>query len=146
MPTRQASTDAPFSIPVQVYWEDTDAGGIVYYANYLRYFERARSDWLRALGVSQQRMRQDDGALFVVAAADLKYHRPARLDDRLAVTVTLAQAGRATWQFHQQALRGDELLCDGHIRVGCVDAARFRPCRIPDAIAALVTPSDVPSA
>ena len=125
---------APFVHPVRVYWEDTDAGGIVFYANHLKFFERARTEWLRALGFSQERMRQDDGAMFVVAETSLRYLRPARLDDLLQVTVTLREAGRASMLIDQQAWRGDELLAEGRIRIGCVDQGTFRPRRIPDFI------------
>jgi acyl-CoA thioester hydrolase len=122
-----------------VYWEDTDAGGVVFYANYLKFFERARTEWLRTLGFSQQQMLQDDGVMFVVADTSLRYLRAARLDDLLEVTVVVAEAGRASMRLLQQAWRGSELLAEGAIRIGCVaagDAAStgFRPCRIPTAI------------
>jgi acyl-CoA thioester hydrolase len=119
---------------LRVYWEDTDAGGVVFYANYLKFFERARTEWLRALGFAQQRMLRDDGVMFVVADTALRYLRPARLDDLLDVTVAVAEAGRASLRLHQQAWRGSELLAEGDIRIGCVAAAggdSFRPCRIP---------------
>ena len=125
---------APFVHPVRVYWEDTDAGGIVFYANHLKFFERARTEWLRALGFSQERMRQDDGAMFVVAETSLRYLRPARLDDLLQVTVTLREAGRASMLLEQQSWRDELLLVEGRIRIGCVDAATLRPRRIPDPI------------
>ena len=125
---------APFVHPVRVYWEDTDAGGIVFYANHLKFFERARTEWLRALGFSQERMRQDDGAMFVVAETSLRYLRPARLDELLQVTVTLREAGRASMTLDQQSWRDGELLVEGRIRIGCVDAATLRPRRIPDSI------------
>ena len=123
-----------FEWPVRVYWEDTDAGGIVFYANYLKFFERARTEWLRALGFSQQRLREDTGAIFVVGSTEVRYLRPARLDDTLRVTVQLQQAGRASMLIDQQAWRGDELLAEGRIRIGCVDQGTFRPRRIPDFI------------
>ena len=84
-----------FEWPIRVYWEDTDAGGIVFYANYLKFFERARTEWLRALGIGQQVLREQTGGMFVVSETTLKYHRPARLDDELVVTVQLEQPGRA---------------------------------------------------
>ena len=123
-----------FEWPVRVYWEDTDAGGVVFYANYLKFFERARTEWLRALGFSQQRLREDTGAIFVVGSTEVRYLRPARLDDTLRVTVQLQQAGRASMLIDQQAWRGDELLAEGRIRIGCVDQGTFRPRRIPDFI------------
>ena len=119
---------------LRVYWEDTDAGGIVFYANYLRYFERARTEWLRALGFEQQRMRETEGAIFVVTHASVHYRAPARLDDWLEVTVDLEHAGRASFELAQHAYRGDQLLAEGKVRVGCIDAATLRPCRIPNPI------------
>jgi acyl-CoA thioester hydrolase len=124
----------PFSHAVRVYWEDTDAGGVVFYANYLRFFERARTEWLRALGFAQQRLRDETGALFVVSETRVRYHRPARLDDLLRITVHLREAGRASMLIEQQAWRGEELLADGEMRIGCVDGATFRPRRMPAGI------------
>lgn len=123
-----------FRHPLRVYWEDTDAGGVVFYANYLKFFERARTEWLRTLGVGQQRLLEDQGLMFVVADTALRYLRAARLDDLLQVTVAVAEAGRASLRLQQQAWRGDELLAEGTIRIGCVSFAGFRPCRIPAAI------------
>ena len=114
-----------------MYWEDTDAGGVVFYANYLKFFERARTEWLRSLGHAQQRLRDETGAIFIVAETNVRYLRPARLDDLLDVTVEVLEAGRATMLIAQQALRGPELLAEGTIRIGCVDAATFKPRRIP---------------
>jgi acyl-CoA thioester hydrolase len=123
-----------FRLPLRVYWEDTDAGGVVFYANYLKFFERARTEWLRALGFSQQQMLTRDGVMFVVADTALRYLRAARLDDLLQVTVAVAEAGRASLRLSQQAWRDGELLAEGTIRIGCVTPAGFRPCRIPAAI------------
>jgi acyl-CoA thioester hydrolase len=122
---------AVFRLPVRVYWEDTDAGGVVFYANYLKFFERARTEWLRSLGVEQQALREATGAIFVVGETSVRYLRPARLDDLLHVSATLRDAGRASMTIAQQAWRGDELLAEGDIRIGCVDAQSFRPRRIP---------------
>jgi acyl-CoA thioester hydrolase len=119
---------------VRVYWEDTDAGGVVFYANYLRFFERARTEWLRALGFGQQRMKVEQGLMFVVAHTAVNYLRPARLDDELDLTVCVREAGRASMTIAQQAWCGDRLLAEGDIRIGCVDAGTFRPARIPNAI------------
>jgi acyl-CoA thioester hydrolase len=124
----------PFRLPLRVYWEDTDAGGVVFYANYLKYFERARTEWLRALGVGQQALREETGAIFIVSDTRVRYHRPARLDDLLDVTVLLRETGRATMLIDQQAWRGDTLLAEGEIRIGCVDAGTFRPRRIPTSV------------
>jgi acyl-CoA thioester hydrolase len=123
-----------FRHPLRVYWEDTDAGGVVFYANYLKFFERARTEWLRALGVGQQALKDREGLLFVVAETALRYLRPARLDDLLDVTVAVAEAGRASLRLQQQALRDGELLAEGDIRIGCVAAGDFRPCRMPATI------------
>jgi acyl-CoA thioester hydrolase len=124
---------------MRVYWEDTDAGGIVYYANYLKFFERARTEWLRQLGLNQQALRERTGGMFVVAEASLKYHQPARLDDELAVTVQLQDSGRAAMTLAQQAWRVHDtarhLLCEGAIRIGWVDAASLKPARIPLGVA-----------
>ena len=125
---------SPFNHGLRVYYEDTDAGGIVYYANYLKFFERARTEWLRALGFEQHRMREETGAIFVVSEARLRYVSPARLDDWIEVSVELLERGRASLLIRQQARRGDELLAEGEIRIGCVAAADFKPCRIPAAI------------
>ena len=123
-----------FRHPLRVYWEDTDASGVVFHANYLKFFERARTEWLRTLGVGQQRLLDSEGLLFVVAETALRYLRAARLDDLLDITVAVAEAGRASLRLQQQAWRGGELLAEGTIRIGCVTSAGFRPCRIPAAI------------
>ena len=121
-----------FRFSLRVYWEDTDAGGVVFFANYLKFFERARTEWLRSLGFSQERLRTDTGTVFVVADTAVRYLRPARLDDELALTVRVTEAGRASMTIAQQAWRGDELLAQGGIRIGCVDAGTFKPRRIPN--------------
>ena len=122
-----------FTWKVRIYWEDTDAGGIVFYANYLKFFERARTEWLRALGVNQSKLK-DEGGMFVVSETSVRYLAPSRLDDELLVTAQLQESGRASLIIAQQARRGDTLLCDGTIRIGWVDAATLRPGRIPAAI------------
>jgi len=125
---------APFSHRLRVYWEDTDAGGVVFYANYLKFFERARTEWLRALGVAQQQLRDETGAIFIVADTRVRYLKPARLDDLVDVTVDVRDAGRASMLIAQAARRETTLLAEGEIRIGCVDAATFRPQRIPTAV------------
>ena len=132
MPT--AETSADFRHPLRVYWEDTDAGGIVFYANFLKFFERARTEWLRSLGVGQQALREATGAIFIVTDTTVHYRAPARLDDRLDVTVTLRELGRASMLIAQQAWRGSALLAEGEIRIGCVDHGTFKPRRIPTEI------------
>lgn len=130
----QPAAGRVFSLPVRVYWEDTDAGGIVYYANYLKFFERARTEWLRAAGVGQQALREASGLIFVVSEVQLHCRAPARLDDALVVTVQLHKAGGASMSLLQQVLRGSTLLAEGRVRVGCVDHGTFKPCRIPTAL------------
>ena len=128
------SADGVFRWPVRVYWEDTDAGGIVFYANYLKFFERARTEWLRSLGVEQHLMRERLGAMFIVSRTTVRYLRPARLDDTLDVTVAVRDAARASLSLEQQALRGTELLAEGEIRIACVDAPSLRLRRIPEEV------------
>ena len=107
---------------LRVYWEDTDAGGVVYHANYLRYFERARTEWLRERGFDQTKLLADTNLLFVVADGALRYAAPARLDDVIDVSVALASSGRASLTLKQQALRGATLLAEATLRLGCVEA------------------------
>jgi len=123
--------ESPFRHTLRVYWEDTDAGGVVFYANYLKFFERARTEWLRALGFGQQALRERTGAIFVVTDTQVRFRAPARLDDLLDITVELRASGRASMQIAQQAWRGSALLAEGDIRIGCVDEGTFRPRRIP---------------
>jgi acyl-CoA thioester hydrolase len=127
-----------FSWPIRVYWEDTDAGGIVFYANYLKFFERARTEWLRSLGVHQQALKTQTGGMFVVTDRSLSYKLPARLDDALLVTARISQAGRASLQLQQEAYKvvGDEkiLLCEGTIRIGWVNAVSLQAARIPSSV------------
>lgn len=125
-----------FTWTVRVYYEDTDAGGIVFYANYLKFFERARTEWLRAVGVSQQELARDEGAIFVVRSAAVDYHAPARLDDVLKLTLNIEKLGRASVSFVQQAWCGETLLASAAVKVGCVDAATLRPRSLPDTTAA----------
>ena len=121
-----------FVWPVRVYWEDTDAGGIVYYANYLKFMERARTEWLRALGCDQAHMRARHRLQFVVARANVEFRRPARFDDRLDVDVRVLALRRASVELAQHVRSaGRELLCHAEIRVGCVDIETFRPRGIP---------------
>jgi acyl-CoA thioester hydrolase len=123
---------------IRVYWEDTDAGGIVFYANYLKFFERARTEWLRSLGIGQHALREQTGGMFVVSETTVKYHRPAVLDDHLHVTAGLLESGRASLLIGQSAWRAEPgprtLLCEGSIRIGWVDAATLKPARIPASI------------
>jgi acyl-CoA thioester hydrolase len=122
---------AVFAHPVRVYWEDTDAGGVVFFANYLKYFERARSEWLRAAGFAQEQLRTELGLLFVVSETSVRYLQPARLDDELSITVEPEPARGATIALAQCAQRGATRLVDSRITIACVDAATLRPRRIP---------------
>jgi len=132
----QARGEWTFEHPVRVYWEDTDAGGIVFYANYLKFFERARTEWLRSLGLAQSELRASTGGFFVVSETSVRYLLPARLDDELLVTARLEAGGRASLIIAQQATmkRSGALLCEGTIRIGWVDATELRPARIPPII------------
>ncbi|HEY7753784.1 MAG TPA: tol-pal system-associated acyl-CoA thioesterase [Steroidobacteraceae bacterium] len=129
-----------FSIPVRVYWEDTDAGGVVYYANYLRFMERARSDWLRSLGVDQAALMRDERRQFVVVEAHIRYHQAARHDDMLSVSVRLEEVRGASIVMSQEIRRGDaagELLISGTIRAACVDSDSLRPRPLPAQLTSL---------
>ncbi|PKO55256.1 MAG: tol-pal system-associated acyl-CoA thioesterase [Betaproteobacteria bacterium HGW-Betaproteobacteria-21] len=123
-----------FVLPVRVYYEDTDAAGVVYYANYLRFCERARTEWLRAIGFEQQRMLTEDGLAFVVRSVKADYLSPARLDDALTVVSTIDVLQRASMIFGQKILRSSELLFAADVRVACVDWNRGKPAPIPAAV------------
>jgi acyl-CoA thioester hydrolase len=116
---------------VRVYWEDTDAGGVVYYANYLKFLERGRSEWLRALGVDQPRLRAERGLQFAVVSVTVDFLRPAMLDDEVLVTAALAKLSGATIEFKQSIWRGDVQLIDATVRCACLDSATLRPRAIP---------------
>jgi acyl-CoA thioester hydrolase len=127
-----------FSWPARVYWEDTDGGAVVYYANYLRYLERARTEWLRAHGHSQHELAQREGLLFVVVSVRVDYRAPARLDDELEITCEPHAAGAASLRFAQRihrrvpaAAAGQTLLVEADVRVACVDARSMHPRRLP---------------
>ncbi|HRP35301.1 MAG TPA: tol-pal system-associated acyl-CoA thioesterase [Gammaproteobacteria bacterium] len=123
-----------FSWPVRVYYEDTDLGGVVYYANYLRFLERARSEWLRHLGVSQTRLLEEARLLFAITRVAIDYQKPARFEDELVVTVELARLRRASMEFRQAIHRGGtdgELLCTAQVTAACLDADSMRPKPLP---------------
>lgn len=123
-----------FTWPTRVYWEDTDGGGVVYYANYLKFMERARTEWLRAQGHSQAELAERFGFVFAVVEVKVNYRRPARLDDELHVTCTPVPEGRASIRFKQSIRCGDATIADGEVRVACVDSRTFRPRALPDFI------------
>ena len=124
-----------FSWPARVYWEDTDGGAVVYYANYLRYLERSRTEWLRARGHSQQQLAREPGILFTVVSLEVDYRAPARLDDELEITCEPRSEGAASLRFEQRIYRSDPQrrapLLEAQVRVACVDAQSFRPRRLP---------------
>ena len=143
-PESPADPPAPYRHALRVYWEDTDAGGVVFYANYLKFFERARTEWLRSLGVAQQGLRERSGAIFVVTDTRVSYRAPARLDDELQVTVQLQRHGAASMRVQQQAWRASTLLAEGEIRIGCVDQQSLRPRRMPAEVIAALARSGSP--
>jgi acyl-CoA thioester hydrolase len=120
-----------FSWPVRIYWEDTDAGGVVYHANYVRFMERARSEWLRAQGIDQVALRAATGLGFVVRDMTLDFLRPARLDDELLVTLTVKERRSASMLFGQEIVRGDTTLLRATVRVACVNLDAMRPAQVP---------------
>lgn len=123
-----------FTWPVRIYYEDTDAGGVVYYANYLKYMERARTEWLRELGFEQDALREQ-GILFAVRGVTVDYLRPARFNDLLEVTAQVVEHGGASLVFAQEVRRGDTVLCRGRVKVAALDADALRPRRVPAALA-----------
>ena len=130
---RPSSLIPVFTWPLRVYWEDTDAGGVVYHASYLRFLERARTEWLRAQGVEQLQVRERHGVVFVVRDMTLEFLLPARLDDELDVTVESGERRSASMLFSQRIVRRSDgvALVAACVRAACIDAATFRPCRIP---------------
>lgn len=129
-----------FRWPVRVYWEDTDAGGVVYYANYLKFMERARSEWLRAHGFEQDVLRDQAGIVFVVRRVEIDYLSPARFNDALDVSVGLHEAGRASLVVRQELMRDSDCLAKAEIALACVDAVSFKPARIPAPILQALSP------
>lgn len=127
-----------FSWAIRVYWEDTDAGGIVFYANYLKFFERARTEWLRSRGIEQSALKASSGGMFVVSETQVRFLHSARLDDELIVTACPVETGRASMTISQQAWRVKSdtkvLLCEGSIRIGWVNSHTYKPARIPSTI------------
>jgi acyl-CoA thioester hydrolase len=141
---REAGRPSVFCWPARVYWEDTDGGGIVYYANYLRFLERARTEWLRSLGYSQQTLAREPGIVFTVVSLTVEYRRPARLDDELTITCEPRGDRAATIRFEQAIFRGPGLgeeppLLTAAVRVACVDAHTFKPKRLPESLTNVLT-------
>ena len=130
-----------FTWPVRVYYEDTDVAGVVYYANYLKFMERARTEWLRSIGVDQTRLLEE-GLLFVILSTNVNFLKPARFNDMLTVTCEVIDHTRTSFSFTQEIFRAEgdrELLVEGQARAACLDASSFRPRRLPSTIVAEVT-------
>lgn len=128
-----------FDWPVQVYWEDTDAGGVVYHSQYLNFMERARTEFLRSLGLMQTALRDDLGVLFVVRDIQIRFKKPANFDDALNVDTQLLKVGRSLLEFEQNIYRGDEHLIAAKVDVVCIGADSFRPVSIPGQMMSLLT-------
>ena len=122
-----------FEWPVRVYYEDTDAGGVVFFANYFKFMERARTEWLRSLGIEQDILIERDKVLFAVTQVRLNFRRPARFNEALRVTVEIVERRKASLTFQQEVrrLEPDEILCSGEVKVACLDADSFRPRPLP---------------
>ncbi|MEE7626394.1 tol-pal system-associated acyl-CoA thioesterase [Methylobacter sp. Wu8] len=123
-----------FSWPVRVYYEDTDAGGVVFYANYLKFFERARTEMLRAIGYEQDQLIAVEGIIFVVRSVQVDYLSPARFNEQLQVSAEVSLAKKASLTFEQVITRGDDVLCRGSVRIACLDAQTMRPRAIPETL------------
>jgi acyl-CoA thioester hydrolase len=120
-----------FSFPLRVYYEDTDAAGVVYYANYLKFMERARTEWLSSLGFDLAVIERAHGIVFVVHRVEIEFHKPAQLSDRLDVTLSLVELGRARLVADQAVDRGTETLTEARVTLACLDPSTWRPARIP---------------
>ena len=125
-----------FSWPVRVYYEDTDSGGVVYHSNYLNFMERCRTEWLRELGYEQDYLIEHEKLIFAVRSITADYHKPARFNDALTVTVAVEKSGKVSIDFVQKIWRGAELLCEGHVRIASLDSDRLKPKKLPAGIAA----------
>ena len=126
----------PFSFPIRVYWEDTDAGGVVYHGSYVRFLERARTEWLRAQGIGQQTLRADEDVVLAIRDMTLDFRYPARLDDELQVSVAMTERRTASLRVAQEISRGDRVLVTATVRVACLAASTFRPRPLPEWLAA----------
>ena len=123
-----------FSWPIRVYFQDTDAGGVVYHANYLNFMERSRTEWLRTFGYSNAGMMKELGVVFVVRSLKLEYLKPALLDDLVQVTSQIKEIGRSRLNIHQTVLRGDDVLVEGEVHLVCVDVKTFKPVSVPEVL------------
>ena len=134
------SVEPRFSWPTRIYWEDTDAGGVVYHARYVAFMERARTEWMRALGYGQERMRSEHGMVFAVRSMQMDFIKPARLDDALQVSATLVQLKKASMVFDQRVERDGELLLSAQVRIAALDAASFGPRGMDEPVLAALQP------
>jgi acyl-CoA thioester hydrolase len=132
---------AAFSLALRVYYQDTDAGGVVFHANYLHFFERARTEWLRELGFDVRALAAADGLMFIVREVRLNFLRPAQVDDLLTVTAVLHHLGRAQFTLLQSVLRGEEVLVQGTVNLACVSADGLKPIRVPPGVYAALEES-----
>jgi len=135
------STETPgtlSTLDIRVYYEDTDAAGVVFYANYLKFFERGRTEWLRRLGVNQSDLAANEQRMFVVKSAHTQYIKPARFDDLLTIHSRITRLGRASIHFAQTATTRGETLCEGTVEVVCVDTRSFRPAGLPPTLRTLL--------
>ena len=123
-----------FSLPIRIYFEDTDSGGVVYHSNYLKFMERARTEWLRSIGIDQRHLKQDHQIMFVVHRIDIQYKFPARFNDDLIVKSELKDIGSSKIEFRQMIYRNDEMLIDASVDIACIDSEKFKPVRIPPTI------------
>jgi acyl-CoA thioester hydrolase len=123
-----------FSLPIRIYFEDTDSGGVVYHSNYLKFMERARTEWLSAVGIDQRHLQQDNHIMFVVHRIDIQYKLPARFNDHLIVKSELKDIGSSKIEFRQMIYRENEMLIDASVDVACIDSEKFKPVRIPPTI------------
>lgn len=123
-----------FLWPIRVYYEDTDAGGVVYHANYLKFMERARSEWLRSLGIEQDELRDNNGVIFAILSAQVDYLLPAKFNDELFVSSEVIKKGKASITIEQDVLRETQVLCKGIIKVATLDGKNFRPKAMPDEV------------
>jgi len=131
---RQTLSPQPFFWPIRVYYEDTDSGGVVYYANYLRFLERARTEWLRAAGFEQDELAARHRVVFVVRSVKIEYLKPSFFNDTLQVSVELVKVGASQILVAQRVVRGDETLVAAEVQLACVNAGTLKPVRIPKAI------------
>jgi acyl-CoA thioester hydrolase len=123
-----------FEWPIRIYYEDTDSGGVVYHSNYLKFMERARTEWLRGLGFEQDQLKDEHNCIFAVHSMQLNFRRPARFNDQIVVISTVTKVSGASFEFDQKIVRNDELLCDAIVKIACLDASRFRAISIPSFI------------